>query len=129
MVILHAFLALISGFLVAAVLLGLLTALLSRLAPDWSKNGVSTAPGYAFVNLATTFLSTAAGGYVTAWIGSANPAQHMMILGIVFLVLAAVSVLQERGKQPVWFLLAQVVLPPLGALAGGLLWLRVTGLL
>ncbi|WP_420238585.1 hypothetical protein ACOBR2_02975 [Telmatobacter bradus] len=129
MVILHAFLALISGFLVTAVLLGLLNALLSRPVPDWSKSGVSIAPGYAFVNLATTFLSTAAGGCVTAWIGSASPAQHVMILGIVFLVLAAISVLQERGKQPVWFLLAQVVIPPLGALAGGLLWLRFTGVL
>lgn len=129
MVILHAFLALIAGFLVAATLSALLAALTGWLAPDWAASKNPLTPGAAFVQLAAGLLSTAAGGYVAAWIGAANPLQHVLVLGMTFLVLTALNALQMRGKQPVWFLLAQVALMPLGALAGGLAWLRFTGVI
>ena len=48
---------------------------------------------------------------------------------MVVLALAALSALQSRGKQPVWFALAQVAISPLGVLAGGLVRLRVLGIL
>jgi hypothetical protein len=38
-------------------------------------------------------------------------------------------VVQSRGKQPIWYLLAQVAAAPLGVLAGGLLRLRLLGIL
>jgi hypothetical protein len=43
--------------------------------------------------------------------------------------MAALSALQSRGVQPVWYALALLVLMPLGALAGGMLRLRVLGIL
>jgi hypothetical protein len=47
----------------------------------------------------------------------------------VVLALAALSALQSRGKQPVWYALSLVAISPLGVLAGGLMRLRVLGIL
>jgi hypothetical protein len=129
MVTLHAFLALAAGFLVSAVLVALLTAVLARFTPNWGKFQGKLQPGYAFVNIAASFLAASAGGYTTAWIAAANPLQHDLALAMAFLVLSAVSAMQSRGLKPIWFLLALVVLTPIGALAGGLLRLRVLGIL
>jgi hypothetical protein len=129
MVILHAFLALAAGFATMALLVIVLTALLTRMVPSWTGAEGKLPPGYAFVNLGNSFLAAAAGGYVTAWTAVANPLIHVLALGIVVLALAALSVLQLRGKQPVWYALALVAISPVGVLAGGLVWLRVVGIL
>jgi hypothetical protein len=86
-------------------------------------------PGYVVVNLGYSFLGAAAGGYVTAWLAAANPLYHVLALGIIVLVLSALSTLQSRGKQPIWYQLALVAIAPIGVLAGGLLRLRVLGIL
>jgi len=52
-----------------------------------------------------------------------------MALGIIVLALAALSALQARGKQPIWYQLTLVALTPMGVLAGGLVRLRVLGIL
>jgi len=126
---LHAFLALAAGFLTMAVLLAALTALLARLTPSWVGEQGKPQPGYVFVNLGYSFLAAAAGGYVTAWLAAANPLYHVLALGIIVLALAALSALQSKGKQPVWYQLTLVALTPLGVLAGGLVRLRVMGIL
>jgi hypothetical protein len=46
-----AFLALLSGFLVIAVILGILTAALTRLVPAWVNTEGLPQPGYVVVNL------------------------------------------------------------------------------
>jgi hypothetical protein len=129
MVALHAFLALVSGFATMAVLVAVITVLLQRLTPGWVGEKEKPKPGYIFVNLGYSFLAAAAGGYVTAWIGALNPLVHVLALAITVLLLAALSALQQRGKQPVWYLLTLVTLTPLGVLAGGMVRLRVTGIL
>ena len=129
MVILHAFLALLAGFATMALLVVALTALLIRLMPRWVGEQGKPQPGYVFVNLGYSFLAAAAGGYVTAWVAAANPLVHVLALGIVVLALAALSALQTRGKQPIWYALALVAITPLGVLAGGLVRLRVVGIL
>jgi len=43
--------------------------------------------------------------------------------------MAALSALQERGTQPIWYALTLLALMPLGVLAGGLVRLRVLGIL
>jgi hypothetical protein len=140
MVVLHAFLALASGFATMAVLVMLVTALLQKLTPGWvgesGKSGRGTSapvatpnPGYVFVNVGYSFLAAAAGGYVTAWIAQKNPLIHVLALAITVLLLAALSALQQRGQQPLWYALMLVALTPLGVLAGGLVRLRVLGVL
>jgi len=112
-----------------AVLVGLLTALLMRLTPSWMKDQEKPQPGYIFVNLCYSFLAAAAGGYVTAWVAVANPLYHVLALAIIVLALAALSAMQQRGKQPIWYQLALIALSPIGAFAGGIVRLRVMGIL
>jgi hypothetical protein len=129
LVMVRAFLALLAGFATMAVLVMVLTALVTWLAPEWAGAEGKPNPGYAFVNLGYSLLAAAAGGYVTAWGSAANPMIHVLVLGIVVLAMAALSALQERGKQPVWYALTLLALMPLGVLAGGLVRLRVLGIL
>lgn len=129
MVILHAFLALAAGFLTIVLAMAVLTALMKKLLPEWAEAAGKPGWGAAFTNIAGSFAAAAGGGYVAAWVSSPTPMQHVLALGIVVLALAAMSALQTRGQRPVWFLLALVVAPPLGVLAGGLVWLRVAGIL
>jgi hypothetical protein len=126
---LHAFLALLAGFATMAVLVMIVTALLSKLTPDWVSTDGKQQPGYMFVNLGYSFLAAATGGYVTAIVAAANPLVHVLALGIIVLALAGLSALQLKGKQPVWYQLMLVALSPLGVLAGGLVRLRVLGIL
>ena len=128
MVAMHAFFALTAGFLTMAVLVGALSALLTWLTPSWTQEG-KLEPGYIFVNIAYSFLAAAAGGYVTAWLAAANPLYHDLALAIIVLAMAALSAMQQRGKQPVWYLLAMITLSPLGVFAGGIIRLRVLGIL
>ena len=129
MVILHAFLALAAGFATIAALVASVTVLLQKLIPSWVGVEGNPGGGYIFVNLGNSFLAAAAGGYVTAWLAQANPLIHVLALAITVLVLSALSVLQQRGRQPVWYVLTLVALSPLGVFAGGLVRLRILGIL
>lgn len=129
MVILRAFLALVAGFATMALLVTMVTVLLQRLTPDWVVRDGRPKPGYIFVNLGYSFLAAAAGGFVTAWIATQNPLIHVLALAIIVLLLAALSALQQRGNQPVWYLLVLVALTPVGVLVGGLIRLRALGIL
>jgi hypothetical protein len=126
---LRAFLALASGFVTILLLVLILTALLARLAPEWVSSEGRPKPGSAFVNLGSSFLAAAAGGYVTAWASSSNPLILVLGLALVVLLMAALSALQSRGKQPVVYQLALVALSPIGVFAGGLVRMRVLGIL
>ncbi len=129
MVALRAFLALLAGFATMTLLVMIVTALLARLAAEWAGSEGSPTLSYAWVNLGYSFLSAAAGGYVTAWASAANPLIHVLVLGIIVLAMGALSALQSRGKQPMWYALALVAFMPIGVLAGGLLRLRILGIL
>jgi hypothetical protein len=129
MVTVHAFLALLAGFATMAISVVIVTALLARVAPDWVQSEGRPRPANALVNLGYSFLAAAGGGFITAWASAANPLIHVLVLGIVVLAMAALSALQAKGKQPVWYALCLVVLMPFGVLAGGLLRLRILGIL
>lgn len=129
MVMLHAFLALAAGFaatmLVVLALRGAMQGLAPSLAAVVARPGLS----YTLVNLGASFLAGAAGGFATAWVAASNPLVHVLALGLIVLGLAALSALQARGQQAIWYQLAQVAISPLGVLAGGLVRLRVLGIL
>ena len=80
--------------------------------------------------LASWLVGIAAGlATVTAWVAAANPLIHVLALAMVVLALAALRALQSRGKQPVWYALILVAISPIGVLAGGLVRLRMLGIL
>jgi len=128
-VVVYAFLALLSGFVTMAVLVGGVTALLSWLTPEWVSSEGKPRPGYVFVNLGYSFFAAASGGYVTAWAARGSPLVLVLALCIIVLLLGALSALQARGKQPVWYQLTLVAIAPLGVFAGGLVRMRVLGIL
>jgi hypothetical protein len=68
------------------------------------------------------------GGYVTAWIATGNPLTYVLALALIVLLLSALSALQLRGKQPIWYQLLLIAISPIGVLAGGLIRLRLPGL-
>ncbi len=129
MVILHAFLALAAGLAVIVALSIAIAATVKITVPSWTREESAPGSAYAFVTLGSSLLVGAVGGYITAAAATGNPLVHVLALGITVLALAAVSALQSRGKLPVWFQLAQVAISPLGVLAGGLIRLRVLGIL
>ncbi len=129
MVILRAFMALVAGFSTMALLVIAITALLAKLTPSWVGERGKPQPAYMFVNLGYSFLAAAAGGYVSAWAAQGNPIVLVLALAIAVLLLAALSALQQRGQQPVWYMLTLVGITPVGVLAGGLVRLRVLGIL
>lgn len=129
MIILRTFLALLAGFATMALLVIVITALLAKLTPGWMGELGKPEWSYITVNLGYSFLAAAAGGYVTAWAAAANPLIHVLALGIVVLALAALSALQSKGMQPIWYQLTLVAITPLGVMAGGLLRVRVMGIL
>lgn len=128
MVILHAFMALAAGFAVMAMLVIGIAAALARMVPSWTGEG-KPQRSYVVVSLGYSFLAAAAGGYVTAWTATANSLIHVLALALIVLLLGALSALQSRGKQPIWYQLALVAISPIGVLAGGLVRVRVMGIL
>ena len=129
MVILHAFLALVAGA-AAIVLVSVLTsALLRWLVPSWAQPALRPEFSQVVVTVGAGFLAGAAGGLTTAAASDLNPLVHVLALAIVALLLSAMSAMQMRGKQPVWLALVLVAMTPLGVLAGGLVWLRMVGIL
>jgi hypothetical protein len=129
MVIVRAFLALIAGFLTMALLVGIVTALLVKLAPEFVGKSGHPRPIYIAFNLVYSFIAAAAGGFVTAWIADRNPLVHVLFLALVVLLLSALSAIQQRGQQPIAYQLTLVVLSPIGVLLGGMLRLKLTGVL
>jgi hypothetical protein len=123
------FWALLAGFAAMALLVGGITALLRRFTPGWVVETGRLTAGAVVVTLGASFLSAVAGGYVTAVVAVGNALVQVLVLAIVVLALTAMSVLQQRGQQPVPFQLALVALTPMGVLAGGLLRMRVLGLI
>lgn len=125
----YAFLALLAGFAAMAVIVIVVTALLRWVAPEWTGMVRHPRAGYVFVNLGYSFLAAAAGGYATAWVASMRPLPSVLALAVAVLVLGAISALQARGRQPAWYQLVLLILAPLGVVAGGLMRLRVMGII
>ena len=123
------FLALLAGFVTMAFVVVLATAVLQKRAPAFVGAQGSPRPAYVAVNLGYSFLGAAAGGYVTAWIADLNPLHTALALAIVVLAMGAISALQARGKQPVWYQVALLIISPLGVVAGGILRMRMLGLI
>jgi hypothetical protein len=128
MLILHAFLALLAGFLSIAVLVGVATVLITKLVPEWVGTTGHPRAGYIFVNLGYSLAAAMTGGYITAWAAQDNPLIHALALALIVLLLAALSALQQRGLQPIWYQLLLVAITPLGVFLGGLLRLKVLGI-
>jgi len=129
LVVVHAFLALIAGFLTMVILVGIATALLVKFASGFV--GPQGRPHHTYIafNLVYSFLAAAVGGYITTWIANQNPLSHALVLALVVLLLSALSAIQQRGRQPIAYQLTLLALTPVGVILGAVLRLKLTGIL
>lgn len=129
MTMVRAFLALGVGFIVVMLVQVLGTFFLRRMIPTWAAIEKKPGFGYTLANAGILFLSAALGGFVTARLAAANPLIHSLALALIILMLSAMTAMQSRGRQPIWYLLLMVALAPVGVFAGGVVWLRMIGIL
>jgi hypothetical protein len=123
----RSFLAILAGFVTMAVLVTLATALIGKSYPRLIGEPEHPRLRYLLVNLAYSAAFAAGGGYVTAWIAKSDPLRNTFVLAMVMLFLSGLSALQLRGKQPLGYQFALIVLMPVAALAGGLLRMHEAG--
>lgn len=124
-----AFVALLAGFAVVLLFDMVLRVLATRMTPSLAREELRPGVAESIVQLGGSFLAGGVGGYVTALLARGNSLIHVLVLAIVILLMAGLGSMQERGKRPIWFLLAQVALGPLGVMAGGMLQLHRAGIL
>ncbi len=124
----HSFLAILAGFITIVGLMGIVTALLKHFARNLTRDDAPPDPFIMAVNVAIALICSLLGGYVTARYAQNNPLVHSLMLALAVLLLSALSALQMKGKQPVYYLLVLTTIPPLAVLCGGLLRLHQVGL-
>jgi len=83
-----------------------------------------TAAASLALSLAFTFLAAGVGGYVTARVDEFRPIQAAFVLAGVILVMALVAYRHRTFPQSPWYQLVTLVVPPLCALGGALLYAR-----
>ncbi len=127
---LRSLLAIGAGFLTIAVLVSLATALMRRLAPQWTigerPSRSAADPDHASrigmaVNLATGMLFAAAGGAVTAWFAAGRPLLHVLMLSLAVLILSALAAHDLGRRNTAMYALALLALTPMATLGGGIL--------
>jgi hypothetical protein len=125
----HSFLAILSGFIAIIGLTGIATVLLKHFTPALVRDDASLDPPFAMViNVGLSLVFSVLGGYVTARFAQSKPLVHALVLAIVVLLLSAISAVQMKNRQPIYYLLVLTAIPPLAVLAGGILRLHQIGL-
>jgi hypothetical protein len=125
----HSFLAILAGFVAIVGLTGIATVLLKRFAPDLAREDAPPDPFAMAVNVGLGLVFSFLGGYITARFAQGNPLIHALMLALAVLLLSALSAVQMKGKQPLYYLLVLTTIPPMAVLAGGLLRLHQIGVL
>jgi len=124
----HSFLAILAGFIAVIGFTGIATALLKRFAPDLMRDHAKPDPLAMAIHVGLNLAFSLLGGYVTARFAQSKPLVHALMLAIVVLLLSAISAVQMKDRQPIYYLLILTAVPPLAVLAGGILRLHQIGL-
>jgi hypothetical protein len=125
----HSFVAILAGFIAIVGCTGIATALLKHFAPDLTREAAPPDQFIMAVNVGLGLVFSLLGGYITARLAQNNPLVHALMLALAVLLLSALSAVQMKNNQPVYYLLILTAIPPLAVLAGGLLRLHQTGIL
>ena len=123
-------LSVVGAFFVVAVLVGLATALASRLMLGSTGLGAEQTTPYLTVNFAYNVLFAIVGGYVAATVSDHSPLGHAAALSLFMMVLGPVSWVINGGQpapgQPDWYPWVIIFLVPPTAVLGGVLVTRRT---
>jgi hypothetical protein len=121
----------VAGFITTAVLVGVSTAVASRLLIGDAGSERPTPLGgtYLAANLILSFLSAAVGGYTCAWIASHSRAVHVGVLaGLLGVLSLATALTSGPGPgQPAWYPWVIGAIGIAGIVVGGAVRLWVGG--
>jgi hypothetical protein len=112
---LRSMIAVIVGYVVMMVVVIALTLVMVK--TMGLKSGHPT-PGYLAVNVVYSLAAAFLGGATTGSIAVERRVRHGIILGMVMLVMGALSYVHYRGGQPGWYQAMMVVVPSLAAVLG-----------
>jgi hypothetical protein len=120
--------AVVSGFVVAATLVMLVTFVASWfLVPRFRGNPMAPPTGlYLVANVLGSFLAAVAGGYAAARLAGRAPVMHAGALGLLLLGMTVSSGGHPAPGQPAWYPMTIAVLAAAGALSGGMIRARAS---
>ena len=116
---LRSILAVLAGYLILAVGIGLVDFGISRVSPEHYPGGPDPVAKWMVVELIIGLALLVLGGYVTVSIARHALLKHALALGVLTSLIAAVSLIIYHGRQPFWFQAVMVVGAIPAALAGG----------
>jgi peptidoglycan/LPS O-acetylase OafA/YrhL len=118
--------AIVVGFLVAAILVMLITFVAGYLlVPGFPGDPMAEPTGpYLVANLVGSFLAAVVGGYTTGRIAGRAPLVHAGVLALLMVAMTVASGAEAAPGQPAWYPLTIAILGAVGALCGGALRLR-----
>jgi hypothetical protein len=126
--------AVIAGYIVMAALTVATVFVLGLFFPEaYSPEAGFPSQGWVILNLFYSTLYAFVGGYVAAWVADSSPMNHALALGVLIVVLGVSTAfsgdVSQAGvaQQPLWYLLALVLLGFPGVLLGGYLRARQEG--
>jgi len=112
-------LAVIAGFLVAALLAAAGDVIVQQIAPGALPEAGQPTTGWLFLALGYTALGGAAGGAVAAHLTPGREVRTALVLGITLLAVGLLVVIGRPGTAPLWYHGASLALVIPVALAGG----------
>jgi hypothetical protein len=112
--------AIAAGYVVMALLVMLVSMLLWIVFPKAcpSDGMLPSLPWVVFLLIFNTAAATA-GGYVTSMICHGSRSKHIQGLMVVIVLLGLIYLAANVNKQPLWYLIAQIVVELIGVSIGG----------
>ena len=112
--------AVVAGYLTMAVLVMLIFLVLGIVFPKaFPSDGALPRVPWVIFLLIWGLVAAIAGAYVTSLICRGSRVKHVLALLAVIVVLGFVTLAGNVGKQPLWYLIAQIVVGVVGGMIGG----------
>jgi hypothetical protein len=113
--------AVAAGYLTMAVLVMLLFLVLGIVFPKAFPANEGTFPSIPWIILILiwSLLAAMVGAYVTSLLCQGSRVKHVMVLLAVVVVLGFLFLAGNVHKQPLWYLIAQIVVGAVGVMIGG----------
>jgi hypothetical protein len=113
--------AVAAGYLTMAVLVMLLFLVLGIVFPKAFPASEGALPSIPWLVLILTWglLAAIVGAYVTSLLCYGSRVKHVMVLLAVVVILGLLVLAGNVNKQPLWYLIAQIVVAAVGVMIGG----------
>lgn len=119
--------AVLAGYAVMMVTVGLATYLLQAIEPSWFLAGTPPPPPYLALSVAYSFVAAFCAGWLTGRIGQRKPLLHATAMALLaFLMSIVPAVFYGVQTEPRWLQAVPSILMPATVIAGG--WLRARAL-